>query len=77
MSAPSKSELDPQLLAILHRVASGEVPGVALGTTNAGAAFRRLEMLITKHNLNKQIMLRASMSPNEIYILNKEQRDDA
>ena len=66
----STSEIGAALLAILLRVAGGEVPGVSLGVTNSGAAFRILETLVAKHKL--PVMLRASMSPNEIYILNKE-----
>jgi hypothetical protein len=67
------SNTTDSLLAILHRVASGEVPGVALGVTNAGAAFKSLETLVAKYKL--PVMLRASMSPNEIYILSKELPD--
>ena len=61
------------MLAILQRVVSGEVPGIALGVTNSGAAFRVLETLVAKYKL--PVMLRASMSPNEIYILSKELPD--
>jgi hypothetical protein len=47
------------------------VPGISLGTTNPTATFRKLETLVAEHKLSSHVMLRASMSPHEIYILNR------
>lgn len=73
MPAPvSKSELTQFLLATLYRVASGESYGVSIITTNAKIITTKLANMCTEYNLTPVIMIRPSLSPNEVYILNKE-----